>query len=245
MSDRPSDFYVGYRPLPPRDARLLRAGVPLLCAAVLALGAAAAALQRDAGAGSHDTAAERTWTGTIFADPYPMLVDDAGSAMLVVQIGKLGASARARAFDGRAVTVRGYLIERSARRMIELADGDDAITATGAAARPSPTLEPGDAVVLRGEVLDAKCYLGAMKPGDGKAHKACATLCIEGGIPPMFFAKSPAGREEFLLLDAHGSSARDAVLAFLGEPVTLRGRRASVAGLSAIFIDPDGVSRLE
>jgi hypothetical protein len=36
-----------------------------------------------------------------------------------------------------------------------------------------------------GEVVDAKCYLGAMKPGDGKSHKACATLCVTNGIPAM------------------------------------------------------------
>jgi len=27
---------------------------------------------------------------------------------------------------------------------------------------------------LRGEVIDPKCYIGAMKPGGGKTHKACA-----------------------------------------------------------------------
>ena len=40
-----------------------------------------------------------------------------------------------------------------------------------------------DNVTLKGEIIDPKCYLGAMKPGGGKTHKACAMRCIAGGIP--------------------------------------------------------------
>ena len=46
---------------------------------------------------------------------------------------------------------------------------------------------------LRGEIVDSKCYLGAMKPGDQKTHKACATLCIRGGIPPVLVERLPGG----------------------------------------------------
>lgn len=47
-------------------------------------------------------------------------------------------------------------------------------------------------VTLDGELVDSKCYLGTMKPGDGKTHKSCAILCLRGGIPPLFVSKAAA-----------------------------------------------------
>jgi len=32
----------------------------------------------------------------------------------------------------------------------------------------------------RGQIVDPKCYLGVMKPGEGKPHSDCAIRCIDG-----------------------------------------------------------------
>ena len=68
---------------------------------------------------------------------------------------------------------------------------------------------PLGGATLAGEIIDPKCYFGAMKPGEGKIHKACATLCLRGGIPPMFMTTDEQGRHVYYLLtkpDGRGSN---------------------------------------
>ncbi len=72
-------------------------------------------------------------------------------------------------------------------------------------------------VTLKGEIIDPKCYLGAMKPGGGKTHKACAMLCISGGVPPMLVTRDANKQETFYLLTTdQGGVANELVLPFVG-----------------------------
>ena len=43
---------------------------------------------------------------------------------------------------------------------------------------------PLGSLQIEGEIVDIKCWLGRMKPGDGRTHRACGQFCIQGGIPP-------------------------------------------------------------
>jgi hypothetical protein len=82
-----------------------------------------------------------------------------------------------------------------------------------------------DSITLRGEIIDPKCYLGAMKPGGGKTHKACAMRCVSGGIPPMLVTRDGDGGETFyLLVLPDGCAANEAAYPFLGDRVELQGR---------------------
>jgi hypothetical protein len=55
---------------------------------------------------------------------------------------------------------------------------------------------------LGGEILDSKCWFGAMQPSDSKVHKACASLCVRGDVPPAFFARGPAGQGALMIMTA-------------------------------------------
>jgi len=55
---------------------------------------------------------------------------------------------------------------------------------------------------LQGEICDGKRIAGAMQPGRGLAHKACAILCLFGDIPPVFVSTQPIEGSEFLLVGA-------------------------------------------
>ena len=46
---------------------------------------------------------------------------------------------------------------------------------------------------LKGEIVDPKCFFGAMKPGHGLTHKQCAMRCISGGIAPVLVAQDAQG----------------------------------------------------
>ncbi len=76
--------------------------------------------------------------------------------------------------------------------------------------------------------MDSKCFLGVMKPGSGKAHRACAELCLLGGIPPILVAQNSAGQQAGYLLVLEndvetGSSASMEIAHYAAQPVSLRG----------------------
>ena len=80
----------------------------------------------------------------------------------------------------------------------------------------------GDTVV--GEIVDTKCYLGAMKPGRGKPHRDCASLCIRGGIPAALLVRTASGERELVhLVDFAGRPLGRELLDWVGQPVAVRG----------------------
>jgi hypothetical protein len=78
---------------------------------------------------------------------------------------------------------------------------------------------------LSGEIVDAKCYLGVMNPGEGTPHRDCAGVCIRGGIPPLLAVRSTAGNTALVtLVDANDGPANDLAAPLAGRPVTVSGR---------------------
>lgn len=246
-----ADFYVGYLALPRAHKRFLQITLPITTFLMLFSAAGVALNQRDPGPGLWQTGEPSIWEGQLHFDPYPTLLVDGEDTgrYLLVRMGKRGAQDVARPFDRAHVQIRGRLLTRDGRRMIELDDApgsDPAIT-------PSPTRSPPalpapptplGPVTLDGEILDAKCYLGAMKPGDGKAHKACATLCVSAGIPPMLYAVEPDGARRYVLLAGpDGKPIDDALLPFIGEPLTLSGLLESRLYGPTLRVDPASIRR--
>jgi hypothetical protein len=87
-----------------------------------------------------------------------------------------------------------------------------------------PDAEDLGKVTMRGEIVDSKCFLGVMKPGPGKVHRACARLCLLGGIPPMFVIRDPDGRKYgYLITLATGQSASRELSSMVATPVKVDG----------------------
>ncbi len=237
MPDHTPPLYVGYLPLPRQHRQFLAALVPLLFALLLAAAAGLALAQRHPGEASWDSATQRTWSGLVLSHPYPMLITDSGDAFLLVGVGKFGVHARVEPHQAEHRSVRGWLLSRDGRKMIELDDAPDAVTTLADDPAASiPEFSTGQPVTLRGEILDGKCYLGAMKPGDGKAHKACAVLCLNGGLPPMFasFDPPPDGDALSLLVIDGSTTLTPELLNLVAEPVLIRGTHHRFASLSII-----------
>lgn len=240
------DFYVGYLAMPRSHRRLLQVALPLTLLAMLLSAAAIAITQRDPGDGIWQTGEPSMWHGTISVDPYPVLRvtgDDRPGAYLLVRMGKHGAAEIALPWaDAPLVSVRGRLLERDGRRMIEIDDAPGAAPPIQPWLVNAPAPTPPAPVVLgvvdiRGEIFDAKCYLGAMKPGDGKAHKACAMLCLRGGIPPMLFSYGADGSpRHHILLARNGAALPDEFIDLAGEPVRVTGIAESRDGLTYLRV---------
>lgn len=243
-SDAP--IYVGYLPTPARHRRFVRIAAPLLAALAGAAGLATALAQRDPGAAVWSDGEAQSFRGVLVMRPYPMVVPASGAPLLLVEMGKRGAREGAAAFEGRSVEATGWLLAREGRRMLELAPESDAIRVIDEAI-DAPIDEIGSpvAVTLEGEIVDSKCFLGAMKPGDGKGHKACATLCVTGGVPPTLVTFDAAGRAVgfFVLADEAGGPANELAAPYLGEPVTVEGVLESRAGLRVLRVGAGGVRR--
>lgn len=238
------DLYVGYLPLPTAHRKTLRITIGVLLLAIALTAAATAAFQRDPGPAVWDTANERTLTGLVLTNPYPTLETDDG-AYLVVEMGKVGAQRRLEPFHRQSASLTGYLLVRDGRRMIELAPAEDAVRQLAEARTSSNTLFAQPVTTYVGEILDSKCYLGAMKPGDGKAHKACATLCIDGGIPPMLYTTRPDGTPVyFVLMTGIAEPAGDLVRDYLGEPVRVRGEPFVSGQINYLRIDEFSIERV-
>jgi hypothetical protein len=231
------EFYIGYAPpMPPRIARVVKravltilAGVPL-AASLIAIGH----VRIDGG--TFEYGRPQTIAGVIAARPYPSIrlepssTADEGSGSgrwaLLVAPGKHGADGIAAPFDGQRVTLDATRIQRGGAVMFEVAPG--AIAASSTSRQPAAGESPreGVPVTLRGEIVDSKCFLGVMAPGEGKTHKDCASLCLRGGIPPALVVRDREGRMALLLLvsESGGSLAGHAVAFRLaGEPIEVTG----------------------
>ncbi len=251
-----NEFFVGYLATPPSARRFLRRLLPPVALAVLIVGGLLAAAQRDPGPGVWAAGTTRTLDGIIRVEPYPMVravSSSQGGAVrtfLLVSEGKFGAGERVRPWQGKGVRLIGTILNRDGRSLFELADGEAAIRPLDldddVRGRLQSSAELRTAsVTLRGEIIDPKCYVGAMKPGGGKTHKACAQLCLSGGIPPMFVTRDPRGRETYyLLVDPEGMPAQQVVLPYVGDPVELTGTLERLDDLMVLRVDPSRIVRL-
>jgi hypothetical protein len=225
-----NDFYVGYLPKAPIAlARFVRKVIVLLGLLAVAVAVALVTGQMPFANSAFEYGKTRTFEGIIDARPYPMLLvarpgevgsGDKHSRYLLVAPGKHGADSLVASFDGQEVRLKGQLIYRENGTMIEIEPGSIA-PLNSSLPREAPTIDLG-AVTVTGEIVDSKCYLGVMNPGNGKVHRDCAARCISGGIPPIFVTLD--GEEQFLLVAADGNAiAPDALREFVAEPIIITG----------------------
>ncbi len=129
----------------------------------------------------------------------------------------------------RWVAVSGTLITRGLHAMLAVEGVELARDIEPPGLRGVATEDHGE-VLLTGEILDAKCWFGAMRPGYGKPHKACAALCARGGLPLAFcrIGDCGAGNDAPLFLDTDGRPHKLDVLPLVADPVFVHGRLVSV-----------------
>jgi hypothetical protein len=188
-------------------------------------------------------------SGILELSPYPHLLVPRLGAMselsrysiyyLVAQ-GKFSLPQDALAtFDGKPVTVRGTLIYRENQTMIETKP--DWIQAAGRITLTDQfprSLSLGRQKFV-GEIVDSKCFLGVMNPGQLAPHRACAIRCISGGVPPILFVKQKNGPPICLLLvSADGKPVNKQVLDLVAEPVEITGEVEQQGELLILRADP-------
>jgi hypothetical protein len=146
--------------------------------------------------------------------------------------------------DGKAVSLKGTLIYRGNQTMIEVVS--NSIQPTDVANITAlPQVVPLGRQTLIGEIVDSKCFLGVMNPGQLTPHRACAIRCISGGVPPVLLVRQKDGPAIYLLLvSAEGKPVNKQVLDRVAEPVEITGEVERQGELLILKADPTTFRRV-
>lgn len=251
MAGPKEPFFIGFSPVPAALRPFLIGVAAGLLSLFAGIGWLVAASQSDPGGGAfRGDWGPQTVTGVVETRPYPVLhvIESgrwaAGATLLLAGQGKTGAKDRAEPLAGRVATARGIALTRGDLAMLQLAGGDGGLEAAAGEAPAIPRRDLGR-WRLTGEICDGKCYAGAMRPGAGLAHKACANLCIVGGTPPVFVATDEIEGTPFFLMGASdGGPIPDTLLDVTGVLVEAEGRIERRGGILLFLADPESVRRL-
>jgi hypothetical protein len=120
----------------------------------------------------------------------------------------------------------------------------EAAATAGSGADPRARPEDLGRQTMRGEIVDAKCFLGVMKPGREKPHRACAQRCISGGVPPVLAVRTNAGEQAYLLMvDESGHPINQRILRWVAQPVEVSGRVERHGDRLLLFAELDSLRR--
>lgn len=200
---------------------------------------------RAAGLGAYGRQGNVELRGVLFAAPYPHLrtapedgFPQGRTLPIANSNGKRGVEERAAELNGETIDARGFVMIRGDGQMLQAQPRRLRPSADPA---PIALTEPVDLGRWRlsGEICDGQCVLGAMRPGRGLAHKACANFCIQGGVPPMFVTEEAVEGSQFMLLaTAQGGPPPAAQMEdLIGLLVTVEGRLERRGDLLFFFVD--------
>jgi len=250
------EFYIGWdAKAAPGIGKTVRKAVVIVLALALLAPVVLAVSQRMIGVSVFEWGNHKIFAGVLQTTPYPhLLVPRPGNAdgrpsfstYYLVAPWKFGLKTEAiAAFDGKSVSLKGTLIYRGNQTMIEVVP--DSIQATNAATLVAlPWTMPLGKQTLVGEIVDSKCFLGVMNPGQLTPHRACAIRCISGGVPPVLLVRQKDGPAIYLLLvSSEGNPVNKQVLDLVAEPIEITGQVERQGELLILRADPATYRRVK
>jgi nitrite reductase/ring-hydroxylating ferredoxin subunit len=263
MNDRvPEPFYIGWQPSADKifsrfakKVSFIAAGMLLLFCCIIAFN------QQHIAPSQFIEAGKKEYSGQLILQPFPALrtvvkKDIYGNPVVktypLINAWKCGADSLLKKIAGSPtavvdVTLKGDILTRDSVEEIVLNYGAASIRVTNqASALDKLKITGGKDTVLSGEIIDPKCYFGAMNPGEGKPHRSCAIRCIEGGIMPMITWKGSDGKMNYaVLLGENGQSLNTLIAYAVAEPVRLTGKLFTLDNWNLLQVKiPDGLERL-
>lgn len=248
------EFYVGWQDgVPIKTRSFLKKMVIATFIIVPILAIVAVASQRQFNDHKFELGKVKEFSGIYYDKPLPMLKVETGDLpegtneyALLVGFGKFGAEGiiekikeKHGEIDGERVQLRGTLIYGADKAMIELTEREGSLQKV--LERPHMTHKPdrvSNPISLTGEVLDSKCYLGAMKPGEGKIHRSCAALCLSGGVPALFKMINEEGKADYyVLLGSDGKSINQHLIPYVSKNISIMGQMISENGWGFVYGD--------
>lgn len=252
-----NEFYIGWEArAAPGIGRTVRKAVMIVLALALCVPVLLAISQRMIGVSVFEWGTHKSFSGILQTQPYPhLLVPRPGnvgaqkhfSTYHLVAPWKFGLDREAIApFNGKPVILKGTLIYRGNQTMIETKP--EWIQASEKLSTPAslPQTVALGRQTLVGEIVDSKCFLGVMNPGQLTPHRACAIRCISGGVPPVLLVHQKDGPAIYLLLvSAEGKPVNKQVLDMVAEPVEIVGDVERQGELLILKADPETYRRVK
>jgi len=250
------EFYIGWETkAAPGIRKTAHKVVILLLSLALLAPVLLAVSQRMVGQSVFEWGTSKMFSGILQTQPYPhLLVPRPGltgglpqfSTYHLVAPWKFGLSREALApLDGRSVTLRGTLIYRGDQTMVETKPEWIQAEKEGAGVSLPPTVVLGRQTFV-GEIVDSKCFLGVMNPGQLTPHRACAIRCISGGVPPVLLVRQNDGSATYLLLvSSGGKPVNQQVLDMVADLVEITGELERQGDLLILRADPTTYHRVK
>jgi len=252
MKDK--EFYIGYLPKMPKSfAKVIKPFVGLVLVAGIAFSVLFLVGQTPFANSVFEFGNIKDFEGTIQAQPIPFLLiekEEKNNDLpiferipLVAEF-KAGAEDLVKDFNRKRVRLKGTKIYRDDLQMIEVVA--DSIKQIAGEAQQSIEKEKSLGIqTLKGEIIDSKCYLGVMNPGNNKTHKICAINCLRGGIPALFVVKDSKGNvSELWLLGEDGKAINKRILDYVAEPVAMTGEVKRKGDYLYFYSSPNSIKRL-
>lgn len=246
MSDKNTPFFVGYLKVPGPLRWFLLATIGIFVATFVSAGLLIGATQDEPSAsGFRFDYGAQTVTGVVELTPYPILrvtegndLIAPGKTLMLAGQGKRGIDARVMEAGGQLRSITGIILQRGTIDMLQV---DGRARGVVEVEGEAPELEtiPLGRWSMAGEICDGKCLYGAMRPGRGLAHKACAALCLIGDVPPVFVSSQPVEGSDFMLLTGpDGEYLPDEAYDYIGQFITLEGDLERRGDVMVLKLDP-------
>lgn len=244
-SQNTDEFYRGYAKIPPGYKNFLLKFIPLLMLGVIAFAIVVPIVHDQFNRGG--VKGKQELEGLLVAEPVPHLLvprpgNTAGgskfSSYLLSGPGKTAPKQPILDLVGQWVKLNGTVVSRNNMTVIAAKGAEAIAPPEGAPTQPEAGKSLGE-FSLVGEIVDAKCYPGVMKPGRTKTHRGCAIRCIAGGVPAAFVVEnSNQDVMYFLLADSQGKGVNKWILNKIADPIRITGEVIQYGDLFVLQADP-------
>ena len=252
LDSQDDDFYIGWSDkFPKSNKKKIRTFLGVLTFMILIIAFIAPRSMETLKDSTYQFTAQKRYTGVLLKQPVPILrviEDGVNVDHLLVNLGKKSAlptinaveQERGEDLHQHKVSLTVTEMQYKGRKVLELTNEKEAFLKVGNFIQVDLNKKLVGEVSMKGEIVDPKCFFGAMNPGEGKVHRSCAVLCIKGGIPAVLAVGEGDNREYFIIKGANGEDINIQLLNVVGEDVQMKGSVYSMNNWKYIHVDDIG-----
>jgi len=253
-----NEFYIGWMAKEPKSfAKHVKKILLVLFPMALIVGYLLSTNQKKFSTANFEFGKTTEVKGIYYNTPVPMLkvfdTNNLSMTLPLVGYGKHGAETailelereKGVSLNGKEVTFKGTLIYGDGKTLLQIDKNENPIVNIGTESPTQLFKKDLGTQIIRGEIIDPKCYFGVMKPGEGKVHRDCAIRCILGGIPPVLHVQNEKGESNYyLIVGSNGEKMNEGVQDVVAEPVSIEAKVVQQDDWIILYTAKEKISRI-
>jgi hypothetical protein len=260
-----TEFYIGWMPKAPATfTKHVKRILFILFPAAAVVGLLLASFQKKFSTANFEFGTLTEVKGIYINNPLPMLKVVAGKdiwgnatyiTIPLIGYGKHGAATaimelekeKNTSFHNKELILKGTLLYADGKTLLQINKEENPVVSIGAVASVDqlPLQKDLGVQIIKGEIIDPKCYFGVMKPGEGKVHRDCAIRCILGGIPPVLkVINEKGGKNYYCIVGPNGEAMNEAVQDYVAEPVAVEARIVQQDDWIILYVKDKKINRV-